>query len=292
MRGKPTADKLRHRSVRQTSQLNKIERDLYRVFPQLPKSHPHYAIPIGLLEAITKEAPSFFSQKERVLEAALSLDCSAGLFKGKRFRFPILEPSPGDSAAAGYPTLAETALLRSSSSDQNARDVWNTVLAERSFSNSIRIRQQAYIGWLLTDSGFNRERALFRSHFGREFEAKWPYPPRTFGANIGEKKATPNNERAFAGAYYSFCEKWGLSHLETWDLASPISPDVMTSPHYFGSYPGKSGCVVFVPWYLTRDDLISIREVVAIKSLDSSLQHLSSWLRGYPITEPSPCKHS
>jgi hypothetical protein len=243
-----------------------------------------YALPPKLIERIQAESKHFFNAEQLEFEAALAAGGRTGFFRGYSFKHPLLDTEPeSDPECDAIDADLRRSLEEQMRSYGASRDEIDEYFAtERRHKGEIAARARGYIGWLVTDPAFRSMRNQFRRNWA----------PRAAGGNdlpqlpvsfLGEKMPIPSDaDKPFIIAAWQFCQTWCLRGMATWELPIPISANVTGPSLHPVQSLGDSGCTVFIPWYLARDQRLTLRDILASESLRVPLNHLQPWFQKGP----------
>jgi hypothetical protein len=158
---------------------------------------PLYALPSKLLDHIAGERAlqGWLAPAERAFERDLSALCEpagwCGLLEGVKIACNLL--------TSGLP-LVETA---------SAADLAKHAIAEER-KQSWDVQARAYLGWLLTNSEFLRERDALRGSF------RTKYPSCFHLMMAGQRRPQ----------FRAFLDRWGISEMHGWGLPIPQGPNM------------------------------------------------------------------
>ena len=253
-----------------------------------------YALPDLLINAIVKQMPAFFSEVELHFERDLARLAGAGFFLKRPFGYPRLaRPTLAEQEAARWNELNE----RHASSDRRIRkmlddemrkggfteeDISGCRMAEIEEEGNIEIRQRGYAGWLVTNAEFRKDRDAFRKAWQPIIETLGGFPLLPLSLMGEEPSPTHKEYRDFYDDYTNFCVKWGLEGFATWDLPSPMRPELTSPSLYYLPAISEAGITTFVPWYLLRDKDIQLDELAERIRMLKGPDHLKDWLDHKP----------
>jgi hypothetical protein len=262
---------------------------------EFAKAHPQhpslkddciYAIPRRLLEAIRKEAPKFFSPEETQFERDLADAAGVGFFLKRRIQYELLEtgkPQPKATewderlsmVTAGMKGMLVEEMRENGASDAEIEGYWKL---ERQMRTRLKERQAGYAGWLVTEPAFRQDCTFVRKHLRRRLERLGGFPcfPMSF---FGESPGYPaKRDRPFYDAYMGFYRDWSLHTMATWELPVPMRPEMGDPSFYDLRRVHESGMTLFLPWYLSREKDLKVREVCEQKAILMRPSHLAGWL--------------
>jgi hypothetical protein len=265
-------------------------RQISRDFPrQTGVSDTIYALPTALIARIRGEAPQFFRQEDIEFETALAGGGRTGFFTGRAFTFPLLN-SLQETTTTKPLTDSERrvdsqirAMMESEvvSAGGGEREIELFFQLRKRLENEIERRRRGYVGWLMTDPGFCICRAEFQRNWRSEFEERWPESTLPIALG-GQPPPVSKEDRPYFVEYWKLCQRWGLRTLHSWELPEPIDAGVLHPTVHSLDGLGDAGCLLFVPWYLARDETITLRQMMEPISLMTKLMHLGPWLERSP----------
>jgi hypothetical protein len=252
-----------------------------------------YALPAGLIEVICRELPGVLTADDEGFERDLTVLAGEGFFLRRPFPRSSGIWADSDQETRGFDLLAsriEAAsqeikgmlvdeLKQQGRSPAQIEQYFDTAkLLEQKLSQ----RQLGYTGWLVTCAEFRQDRDQFRRRWKRRIEALGRFP--TFPRSIlGERPpAVAPADRGFFSDYLQFYRRWGLHTMLTWELPDPMRPELTVPSLYHLSHVGEAGVLLFVPWYLLRDQDIALREVAEHRQTLSIPPQLEPWVDGVP----------
>lgn len=243
-----------------------------------------YALPGPLIERIQAEATGFFDEEQLAFESALNEGDRTGFFLGRSFHSALLsvaDPASEDRSDLGR-QIKKMLADEIRATGAGKREVDDYFAIEVRLKRELFARQRGYAGWLVTDAGFHVARESFRREWRRDFEAQESRPTLPV-SDFGETPKSPDKkDLPFFVAYWMFLQKWCLRGLCTWELPIPIQASVANPSEHPHNMLGDAGCSVFVPWYLARDQKLTLRDILGHESLITSLNHLQDWLEKSP----------
>jgi len=243
-----------------------------------------YAIPSGLLKRIRAECRGLLTVEEIAFETELSANDRTGFFRGRPFHYPLLaieadEPSDNDELSE---KIRQMTIEQFRSTGAGDTEVEAYFASERRFHREITSRQRGYVGWLVTDPGFHVMREAFKKNWRARIKGAEELPQLPVSI-IGEKMPAPSkSDIPFFLDSWKLLRFWCLRGFCTWELPIPVDANVGGTSIHPPEIPGSSGCTVFVPWFLARDQKLTLRDFLANQSLRANLSHLHPWLEKGP----------
>ena len=272
---------------RASNRIDQGDADWHRLsheFPEHTKASSLYAIPARLIERIKAEAPNLFSPEDLEFEAALNAGERTGFFRGQSFTYALLRDSSVLSESADevqqrldadLQRMTEEQVRDAGGGDQELNDLRHM---RQRLKEEIALRQRAFAGWLVTDAGFHLTRQEFQTSWKADYERRWPYellPPKLL--DLKPDKVS-KEDLPFFTSYLQFCQMWNLRALLTWELPTPVDPGIVLPTVHSLYRLGNAGCQFFVPWYLARDERLTLFDIMGPAALTTKLDHLGPWL--------------
>jgi len=239
-----------------------------------------YALPSALIERIQAETKGFFSAEQLAFEEALGAGGRTGFFRGWSFRYPLLGNSsePDEECDVVDRKMRQLTIELIQATGAGEREVDEYFALEKRMKEQVVARERGYAGWLVTDPGFHISRALFQRAWSTPLQLRDSLPQLPV-SYFGEKiKEPPKADIPFHVASCSFLQAWCLKGLCTWELPIPVQTNVATSSVHPAGSLGDAGCTLFVPWYLARDQKLTLRDIFGRQALVTRLRHLQPWL--------------
>lgn len=255
---------------------------------------PIYALPEKLINAICTDVPGLFSSDDETMERSLTKLAGQGFFLGRSIAHPSLpvtlrgvDLSSADrklkedfegAAERNREMLIQEMRERGLSDQEVARHV----AADKAYKQKIAERQAGYVGWLVTNPEFHRDRDQFRNRWEAKIDARGRFPhfPISMFGELPE--SPPLDDREYHSDWTQFYKRWSLDHLVTWDLPVPMRPQLTSFNFYRSSDVSEAGVVLFAPWYLLRDKDITLRDVAEQRSSISMPPEIAPWVQGMP----------
>lgn len=261
-------------------------------FAKAHRGHPSlkgdsiYAIPPQLLEAIRKMAPKFLNPEETQFERDLADAAGVGFFLKRRIQYELLEtgkPQPKASewderlstVSTGMKGMLVEQMRENGASVAEIEGYWKL---ERQMRTRLKERQAGYAGWLVTEPAFRQDCMLVRRHLRRRLQRLGGFPcfPMSFFAESPGYLA--KRDRPFYAAYMRFYRDWSLHTMATWKLPVPMRPEMGDPSFYDLRRVHEAGMTLFLPWYLSREKDLKVREVCEQKAILMRPSHLAGWL--------------
>jgi hypothetical protein len=241
--------------------------------------NPLYALPEALIDALAREMPDFWTEAEAAFEHDLTRTAGGGFFHRRPFPSP-LGPPPIDArqqrTAETIRQLQAEDMTSAGRSDLQVRRHFDAVEAQQAAAD---LRAAAFTGWLVSNPQFLAERDLYRRDWEARVAAAGRFPAHRLSV-FGEQPQQPvGRDEALLLHFY---RRWGLDGFLTWDLPAPMRPQVATVIyHDTGSLAG-AGLHLFLPWYLLRDQSLSLRDLARQHQATLQPEHLQGWLTPQP----------
>jgi hypothetical protein len=226
---------------------------------------PLYALPSTLLDAIEGALPGWLGDEEIEFERALCGLCechqAVGLAGDRILVHNILRRSPLPSVSRAL--FEELGWGRYMTYEGMTRSLQR--LDER--VAPVHDRQEAYLGWLTTNSDFLGEVSGVVS---RE------------DAAVGEHgRIDPST--SLVREFGDFCRRWQLYGMVTWELPLPQGPDLTGVPRPQQTGPAQTDAQLVIPVTLPLPTRYPLREIIAEIQRRNTPDHLKRWqdvLRG------------
>ncbi|MCA9071132.1 MAG: hypothetical protein KDA84_19525 [Planctomycetaceae bacterium] len=266
-----------------------------KAFPNPPvlEHDSIYALPIAFIETIKKEIEDFFTDEEEVFEKSLRKSSGGGFFLQAPFGRLFLTEQDDceyehadqkwlDLAKRQQKSHAEIEgmlvdeMIKSGRTDEEINQFLEN---PKEFKRKMRIKQDAYAGWLVTDAGFRKERDEFCGAESNMIRNQGlPFVPRSFMGN--SPFPVPPEQPPFYDRYLTFYRRWGLERLVTWEVPIPLQSEFLDYSLYHIETVRPAGVVIFVPYYVLRERSLTIYDVARHKMLLERPTHLEDWLEG------------
>jgi hypothetical protein len=151
----------------------------------------------------------------------------------------------------------------------------------------MRRRQEAYAGWLVSNRTYQRELHALRLAGQRMISNGRGLEVLAAFAVTRDKRSSRATSSRFDNSVATFCERWNLERLLTWDLPIPRNPEVDLVSK--GQLPrtGEEGITLFVPWYALRGGRFNLQNVAKRIASISAPNHLQEWLSINPHSKAS-----
>lgn len=218
-----------------------------------------YGIPESLIEAVRRESPQFFTERqlefERKLACALKRQHAVGLLFGKPVQSSLFEErspmtvSPEDFEALGWKHYG----LTYAKANQASKEIE---------SRAIPFREQlvAYAGWLVTNPVFVTEIAGLRKQ-----EEKYL-------ASTPDKEAEP-----FVVEMNAFLNRWQLCSMASWDLPEPQGPNLAGVELPAAAQRGNDSIKLELPLTTRLPARFPVRDVISEIRNQIAEPHLAEW---------------
>jgi hypothetical protein len=245
---------------------------------------PLYALTVPIIDAIQAELPDFFTGPDELFERDLARTASVffhGRAQGFGERYRQADPETGltleqrhERSAQAIDEMLTEELRRDGLSDAEIHVHFEQRAAERQVVDA---RQEAYVGWLVSNPDFRAEVADLRASWEEVVRERGVFPAYPRWPDTGRVRG-PGVPDDFHADCYAFYERWGLYWMATWDWPAPMEPDLAVG------FPGDvealsaAGVVLFVPWYLLRGEKLQLQAVVQRARTACGAAHLRGWL--------------
>jgi hypothetical protein len=163
-------------------------------------------------------------------------------------------------------------------------EAWKEEQGER---RVMRRRQEAYAGWLVSNPTYQRELNALRLAGQRMISNGRGLGVRAAFAVTRDKRSSRAKSSRFDNKMATFCERWNLERLLTWDLPIPRNPEVDLALKTRMPRTDEDGITLFVPWYALRGGRFNLQNVAKRITSISAPNHLQEWLSINPQSKDS-----
>jgi hypothetical protein len=242
-----------------------------------------YALTEKIVDAVKAEVPDFFTPKEERFERDLARTASFGFFHCCAMDLPV---HPGPAPKRGFETrharssrdlqeMLATDYARSGISANQIKDLFEQ---ESERTDFVERRQDAYVGWLVTNRQFRTELKKLRRAWGNDIKSlrRFPIHPRW---NMSDPLAKKKLRSGFLDDFLAFYRRWCLDRLHTWEWPQPMGPDVVGGMVDARSLATETGVAFFIPWYILRDGKLDVQELVRASQQTRPPNHLREWVQ-------------
>jgi hypothetical protein len=176
-------------------------------------------------------------------------------------------------------------LTQAGAQSRSDRDeAWKEEDSER---RVMRLRQEAYAGWLVSNPSYQRElHALRLAGQGMISKGTGLGVRAAFAVTLDKRSSRVKTSR-FDNKMAAFCERWNLERLLTWDLPIPRNPEVALESKTQLPRTSEEGITLFVPWYALRGGRFNLQNVAKRMASISAPNHLQEWLSINPHSKAS-----
>jgi hypothetical protein len=238
-----------------------------------------------LIDVIAHHAPGFLTPEDLNQERRLVQPIAKDFADGKRVRHleAQIEKMVDDETSLGI----------------NASTFARYSAKSRKIAESADYFLEAYTGWLVTNKQFRAERDELRDRLENHVR-RWRRFPRTPRSYLGERAsaspprrhrdkprratlldriaAGPTDEEIANTEFHMFYRRWCLDSFITWDLPLPMLPSLFDAFSYDTFTTQGSGVHIFIPWYLLRNQTLTLRTLADAHKLSLPPTHLRDWL--------------
>jgi hypothetical protein len=244
-----------------------------------------YALSEEIVDAITAEAPRFFTPAEENFERDLARTADFGVFLncplGSGFVASSIEKPEQPNPAAWMTSTDQQInamlmdeLCRAGVDPLERDEYFKEAAAQMGITET---RQDAYLGWLVVNSHFRDELCQFRTIWEKAVRkaGRFPSLPRWM---VGDVTSGIRLAGELREACYEFYRRWDLERMLTWDWPVPMEPD------FLGGWPQDvevrhgAGMFLFVPWHMLRGEKLNLQDVAKLRRTLSVPEHLSDWV--------------
>jgi hypothetical protein len=250
----------------------------WRQFGRRHKKHPSlganplYALPEALIDRVKAEAPGLWTPADEGFERDLARTTAGGGFFHRRL-FPCpLNPPPLPAEDQRRQERIEGLLTQALREEGHTEgQIERRREAERRRAEIVAQQAVAYTAWLVTNEQFLGERDGYRAVWEDRVAAEGRFPALPLSLLGG-----PADRRE--GKLFLFYRRWGLDRFLTWDLPVPMAPQLFDVLYADSLGLAGAGLFTFLPWYLLRDERLSLRDLAKQHVTAERPAHLEDWL--------------
>jgi len=237
---------------------------------------PLYALTKEILQEITSQIPTFFTEEQLCFEHDLIGMASLGFWHGRALGLPETGTTQGESlqqrherAAREIVELLGEEMRRDGLTELEIKEHFQKRAASREV---IGPRKQAYAGWLLVNSRFRDEVRSLRTNWATLVQqiGRFPRYPRW----LISAECDPDIPNDFREDLLAFYRQWGLDQMATWDLPVPMEPDLVGGMLSDLHLLSETGVTLFVPWYLLRGEKLNLQDLARLERESAVPPHL------------------
>ena len=96
---------------------------------------------------------------------------------------------------------------------------------------------------------------------------------------MGKSPVVPEVVRDFYVTYTQFYQRWCIHTFATWDLPIPMWAGIATPVFYPLTQVSDAGMVLFIPWYLLRDQTFKLQDLAKHARFSKGPDHLQGWFK-------------
>ena len=248
------------------------------------------ALPLSLIDAIKLELPDFFTWPEELFERRLTTAAGGGFFLRRPFTYPPIKGSTrGEHTGREAIQLLERMQKSSNQIKQllvedlkqrgrSSLGIQQHFATEAKIAQKIEARKWSYAGWLVTDSGFQKEWQEVRKSWEPWIKAIGGFP--SYPTDLmGHSPIVPEPLREFYDHYTQFYQRWCIHTFATWDLPIPMWAGIASPIFYPLVQASDAGMALFIPWYLLRDKTFNLQDLAKHEHFAKGPDHLQGWFR-------------
>jgi len=223
------------------------------------RTNPLYRLPPKAIRSLesSQRLDDQAVQAERDLEQLCRSSGAIGFLNGRPIIYPLLFGRPPKDLGFATGTMDQWP----------AHHPTRLQLAKQ--SSNIFERMKGYVGWLLTEPAFDNDIESLEGQIRNSYEHEVIYFPlcRTsfLSGKLPERPPVPNTPEGqkFAADFVSFCDRWALTGMASWQLPEPqplllLSPPIQKLQHV----PNNVLHIILPAYYpLPRSDEL-IREIL------------------------------
>jgi len=244
---------------------------------------PLYALSEPIIDAIKPAVPTFFTEDQERFERDLAQTASFGFFHrnpmGLTARDRQADPRTGLSLREQHER--STRAINEMIAEELGRDgltdgeIDEYLRRHAEKREVIETRQDAYVGWLISNQGFRDEVRELRASWELVVQERGRFPRYPRWPNLDG----PGGTDAFHENCYRFYCRWGLDRMLTWDWPVPMEPDLVGRPLRAAEHRlAVAGVILFVPWYLLRGEKLDLQGIAQLARTNCGATHLRDWL--------------
>ncbi len=279
------------------SQKSNSRSDNYAAWEELKKRYPDqscleedeiYALPVGLINALKKHLPRFWSREDLQFEYDLNEIAGMGLFLKQPFWYPLQKEYFPPSNENSRRFLTEHTRI-----NQNLRLAIEVDMKsygcselmikkyfkqEEKYKLQAQERQNGYAGWLVTSPDFQLCKADFIGEWWEQIQQRGEFPSVPPMKMLGDSTPIPKSQRPFYADYTQFYYDWSLERLATPHLPIPMHSNPVGVSQYGDEVFEAAGMALFVPWYLLADQDLKLHDIAKHHLSYGHKKHLKGWL--------------
>jgi hypothetical protein len=240
-----------------------------------------YSLTEPIIDAVKAVAPDFFSADQERFERDLARSASFGFFHRNPLGYTRSDRDGGAGLAErgarsgrAIEEMLRDEYRRGGMCDPEIRDCFRASDDRRQVMNT---RQDAYTGWLVTNTEFRDDVSGLQSRWAALVGelGRFPSFPRWPADDLGLDTAVPD---CFRDEFLAFYRRWGLERMLTWEWPVAMEPDLVGGMIRDLHEMSETGVVLFVPWYMVRGEKLNLQEVVRLARATSPPPHLRDWV--------------
>src|ERR1017187_8034172 len=271
MKGKPMA----RRSTQRSSEA-KLWKGFCARQKRIPavSKNPLYALPVNLIDIITRMIPQLWTSEEVSFEQDLANTATGGFFHGRPFLCPFLPTPMTSKMEQADRSVKEMIEEQMQEFELNKLQIQFHLQTKREQEEAVKLRDLAYSTWLVMNTQFLSERDSFRAVLEESVVSTgcFPAPQLSF---LGEQHEPVGYEEAH---FLMFCRRWGLHTFLTWDVPVPLHAQLSGVMYYDSAVVAGAGLLLFMPWHLLRDGQFTLQNLVKQLREAQHPVHLDGWL--------------
>jgi hypothetical protein len=229
-----------------------------------------YALSEPTLDAICSRVPDFFSPEEKAFERDLARAAAFG-FSYHRALGSTPELAERQTRAADQINELMTEELRQVGIDEGAID--QVVAKDADRREWMGGRQEAYMGWLITNQQYRSEVRSLRDTWGPAVQKLGAFPRLPRWPFFLDESIVGVPQELCQDFFSLYC-RWGLDQLLTWDWPVPMEPELAGGVCKDLDRLSQAGLVLVIPWYLLRGEKLNLQEVIQVGRTVNGPDHL------------------
>ena len=238
--------------------------------------NPLYPLPGPVLDILRREVPDLLGPLDTA-ERQLTEFCAAGhidgFFNGSGVNSEMLQFVPPDRLREGM--IEQYRLTLPGKDDAEIREAVQKLEADSEAAlNSCR----GYVGWLFTKETFLGELRDLKQLGGQYVQATGEFPVIDWiRGGVGCRDTESRRDRGFPDAYKTFCTRWCLQRLVTWDVAEPTGPQLPVLVKSLSPDMAAQGFRFFVPFSYLFPGKLNLHDLAKDRLKDLVPEHLRGW---------------
>jgi hypothetical protein len=240
-----------------------------------------YSLSESIIDSIKRLIPVFFTSHQERFERDLASTATFGFFcrrtLGSSASGANSRHSSDDRHARSDKAIKELLVEEYRRTEADEPDIEVSIKGDRVRRKVVGGKQDAYVGWLVTNRQFKAEVGVLRTTWEAKIQdaRRFPRFPHWPLYETGLPSDTPED---LTDDFLAFYRRWNLIQMLTWEWPEPMPPDIA------GIFKDRElleegGLRVFMPWYTLRGEKLNLQELVRHRRAAESPPHLREWLQ-------------